>query len=88
MQLKNLYPEIIIYIMPLIALIILMVNRKKEIIVRCFDAIRITFSITLMVSFLYWGRLHVTISMLMLFASWSLAMGITLFILYRSKENH
>lgn len=86
MQARDLFSKIVIYMLPLIAVIVLLVNRKREIILRCFDAIRITFSIALTITWLWWGRITITFPLLMMFGAWSLVMGITLFIIQREKE--
>lgn len=82
---EYLLSELIIFLMPIIASGVLFLNRKREIILRCFDAIRVSFGGTIIVTWIAWGHIRLVYSLLMLLTSWSLVMGITLFILYKSN---
>lgn len=82
---EYLLSKMIIFAMPFISLVVLFLNRKREIVLRCFDAIKASFGGTILVTWIAWGHIRLVYSLLMLLTSWSLVMGITLLILYKSN---
>ncbi len=83
---EYLLSELVIFLMPIISLGVLFANQRREIILRCFDAIRASFGGTIIVTWIAWGQIRLIYPLLMLLTSWSLVMGITLIILFKNDQ--